>query len=41
MKSNNKTINDLTNLGIDIILNNFIDSLDLGNIKGGDVECEP
>lgn len=41
MKSNNKTINDLTNLEINVILNNFIDSLNLGNIEGGDVECEP
>lgn len=40
MKNNNIIINDLTNLEIDLILNNYIDNLNLDNIKGGDVKCE-
>lgn len=40
MKEIKREVNDLTNLEIDLILNNYIEKLNLNDIKGGDVECE-
>ena len=40
MNEKNIKINDLTNIKTDIILNHYIDTLNLNKIKGGDVKCE-
>lgn len=40
MNGKNIKINDLTNIKTDIILNHYIETLNLNKIKGGDVKCE-
>lgn len=41
MKEIKSEIKDLTNIKIDLILNKYIEKLNLDNSEGGDVECEP
>lgn len=38
--NNNKKLKDLTEERIDYILDEFIEELKLGEIKGGDVQCD-